>query len=1402
MSPFGAWLLVYEQLHYITNREEIFYFVEKICRIYAACGVSQTPIFNLKERMLKSMMWRKSNRRLWSAVLASVMVFSCAFTGESVYGIQSVGATGNEKTADIVSDTKGESAAYSGTDTDTGKEIIADTEEDGMYYNSNSAMRDFRDETIYFVMTTRFYDGDPSNNVQCWDGKGYNGDETPWKGDFRGLIDKLDYIKALGFTAIWITPVVKNASGYDYHGYHAMNFMEVDSRYESDGCTYQELIDAVHARGMKIIQDVVFNHTGNFGEENLMPLFSRDDDADLSNITDCMIPNEEYLPKASEYYSLEPGKQYGMRLDYMKNHLKLNKKKPNDPDNLWHHFGEFNWDDYTCQLAQIAGDCVDLNTENPKVYKYLVKAYSKYIDMGVDAFRVDTVRHISRLSLNKGFINQLNEAYNKKHGTTGERNFYMFGEVCTRYSSVWYREVPALSTPFYTWKESKDYEWNDDENDPDAYVTNEASAEQHYEDNAGNISAQPTSDNAFLKGNEYHTPDYTESSGLDVIDFPMHWNFKEAKTAYNIATSSDKYYNDATYNVVYVDSHDYAPDHAPEDERYAGSQEQWAENLSLMFTFRGIPCIYYGSEVEFMKGKPIDKGPNININETGRAYFGDYLEGSVDVVDFAKYSNATGTMKGTLNYPLSLHIQRLNRLRAAIPALRKGQYSTEGCSGSFAYKRRYTDDTTDSFALIALTSDATFTGIPDGKYTDAITGDIKTVNDGTLETSGIKGKGDLRVYVLDTNKTKAPGVIEGKSSYMSGGKDIVINTVSPKGISIIGDKSVTLDLGETATFKAQIVPADATNKTVTWTSSNPSVATVGATGKVIAKGEGTATIYAATCNAKESDYTGKTELVAVGNVTVKATGVKVTEVSVSKKSVSLAVGESEKINTTIVPPNASANYTTLSWTSADTSVAKVNRKGEITAVKKGNTTITVTTASGVSSTIEVEVKNAIIRGDAIYFKKPSTMGKNVYAYMWTDDNTYKNSSWPGEMMSVTDDVNGIYGIKWPDGISELNIIFSDGSNQTKDLKTVKNVCIDSDGKLVESEIETNPETEKPSENKPSESTTMIPGETDTTKPGETDTTKPGETDTTKPGEIETTKPGETDTTKPGEIETTKPGEIETTKPGEIETTKPGEIETTKPGEVETTKPGEVETTKPGETETTKPGEIETTKPGEIETTKPDEVETTKPGEIETTKPDEVETTKPDETANDVKIKYFKASVLSGRAQIGDKITLKVVTKNSDKNTKYKFVARVSGKNYVVKAYSNSKTVKWKPKKAGKYTIVVYAKNGRKIVKKSIKKYLVNDVFKITKLKINGGNAKKVNAGKKVLLNVKASGGTKHYKYKYVYKYKGKTKKITAFSSGSSVRWKPLKKGTYTIIGYVKDTGTGKVIKKSIKIKVI
>ena len=141
---------------------------------------------------------------------------------------------------------------------------------------------DFRDETIYFAITTRFYDGDPTNNVLCWDNQAaqIQTKDPCWRGDFKGLIDRLDYIKALGFTAIWITPVVQNASGYDYHGYHAMDFTHVDLRYESrkdwgadDDVTFQTLLDAVHQRGMKLILDIVINHNGNFVEGTLCRMF-------------------------------------------------------------------------------------------------------------------------------------------------------------------------------------------------------------------------------------------------------------------------------------------------------------------------------------------------------------------------------------------------------------------------------------------------------------------------------------------------------------------------------------------------------------------------------------------------------------------------------------------------------------------------------------------------------------------------------------------------------------------------------------------------------------------------------------------------------------------------------------------------------------------------------------------------------------------------------------------------------------------------------------------------------------------------------------------------------------------------------------------------------------------------
>lgn len=638
---------------------------------------------------------------------------------------------------------------------------------------------DMRQDTIYFVMTTRFYDGDKGNNVHCWDDSHANNpDSDPaWRGDFKGLAEKLDYIKALGFSAVWITPVVENASGYDYHGYHALNFSKVDARYESDDFTYEDLIEAAHERDMKIIQDVVWNHTGNFGENTLEQLFVKDDSdrTKLGDMKATMIPTKKLLDyngisKPEDYWKLSDGQQYDSRLQIMKQttgHTDMvSYDKVANSNNYYHngYFGGFNWDNWTNKYSQIAGDCVDLNTENKAVADYTVEAYSQYLDMGVDGFRVDTVRHMPRLSLNKWYNGRLNAAAK----SAGNNNFYMFGEVCTRYNGIWYREAQTESVQFYTWADTSTWlNKYTDKTDADSVKKN-LQASIDYNDSLSPVTNPKTSTNAFLNGISYHTPNYSESSGLGAIDFTMHWNFYEAGKAYNIALSEDQYFNDSTWNVTYVESHDYSPDEC-QFTRFTGGTQTWAENLNLMFTFRGIPCLYYGGEIEFQKGKQIDQGTNISLANSGRAYFGDNIEGTINTTGFSQYSNATGKMATTLNSTLAKHLQKLNAIRRAVPALQMGQYTTNSnyVSGNMAYIRRYTGSYTDhdgtrnvdSVACVTVTSGATFKNLPGGTYVDAVTGDKKAVSSGGSFYVGDIGKGNMRVYVLQNSNSKVNGAI-------------------------------------------------------------------------------------------------------------------------------------------------------------------------------------------------------------------------------------------------------------------------------------------------------------------------------------------------------------------------------------------------------------------------------------------------------------------------------------------------------------------------------------------------------------------------------------------------------------------------------------------------------------------
>lgn len=191
-------------------------------------------------------------------------------------------------------------------------------------------------DLIYFVMTDRFKDGTEANNnftdLNKSDIRAYHG------GDFVGLTQSLDYIKSLGTTAIWITPVVKNEEK-GYHGYWAVDFETTDPHLG----TVEELktlVDTAHSKGMKVILDYVVNHTG---------------------------PKSPWLddPEKKDWF-----------------HPKQNINNWSDLKEV-----ENNW------LMGLP----DLDTENPAVSAYFLNNAMDWIEKtGIDGMRLDTMRHVPR----------------------------------------------------------------------------------------------------------------------------------------------------------------------------------------------------------------------------------------------------------------------------------------------------------------------------------------------------------------------------------------------------------------------------------------------------------------------------------------------------------------------------------------------------------------------------------------------------------------------------------------------------------------------------------------------------------------------------------------------------------------------------------------------------------------------------------------------------------------------------------------------------------------------------------------------------------------------------------------------------------------------------------------------
>ncbi len=313
----------------------------------------------------------------------------------------------------------------------------------------NAPAADYRarlpeDEVLYFLLPDRFENGDPSNDRGGLTGDrlrtGYDPTAKGFYhgGDLKGLLNRLDYIQALGVTAIWVGPIFRNKpvqgppgqESAGYHGYWVTDFTRVDPHFGTNA-DFQALVDAAHARGIKVYMDIIVNHTadviqyrecgdcayrsradypytrkGGVAGAAINSGFAGDGIQTPGNFAHLTDPNYAYTPYVPD--------------------AEKDVKRPawlNDP--IWYH----NRGNSTFQgESSLLGDFVgldDVMTENPRVVAGMIEIFGSWIDTyGIDGFRIDTARHV-----NPEFWQAFVPAMLARARARGIPHFHIFGEV-------------------------------------------------------------------------------------------------------------------------------------------------------------------------------------------------------------------------------------------------------------------------------------------------------------------------------------------------------------------------------------------------------------------------------------------------------------------------------------------------------------------------------------------------------------------------------------------------------------------------------------------------------------------------------------------------------------------------------------------------------------------------------------------------------------------------------------------------------------------------------------------------------------------------------------------------------------------------------------------------------------
>ncbi len=505
---------------------------------------------------------------------------------------------------------------------------------------------DWRDEVIYQVLVDRFANGDVNNDYKVRPGHlaRFQG------GDWRGLIDHLGYIKELGVTTLWISPVVKNvetdADVDSYHGYWAQDLTQTNPHF-GDLAELRKLTAAAHDAGLKVVLDIVTNHMGQvfYYDMNLNgnadiyiggsgPLQGAGSESPVVRITEY---DPDWDPRGVQAFT-SLGNAGRAPIIFFQD-TSINRVPPKGilgTARAYHGFGRIL--DYEVETQRLIGDfpggLKDVATELPEVREAMIDLYTRWAEVAdLDGFRIDTVKHVEY-----DFWREFGTKVRARLGAQGKHNFLMFGEAFDGNDKLLgsYTQEGMLDSVFYF--------------------------SQHFQ--VFRDVFQMAHDEAAQKG--------TEQIQKLWADRAVNYRTEPQPDGIGVAPSKSL--------VNFMDNHDVA-----RFLFFANNDKDALRNaLVLLMTEEGIPCLYYGTEQDFACGN--DPANREVLWDTGFPTSGDTFR----------------------------HFAKLSRLRTKYAGLRRGDtnvvFSTshtkdEADAGIFAFERAG-GDAGDGYALVVLNTNA------------------------------------------------------------------------------------------------------------------------------------------------------------------------------------------------------------------------------------------------------------------------------------------------------------------------------------------------------------------------------------------------------------------------------------------------------------------------------------------------------------------------------------------------------------------------------------------------------------------------------------------------------------------------------------------------------------------------